>query len=121
MKGTFLVIARKKPNQSPATSVDKKGTLYVVIVYQTCLSVSYHHNSPGTALKLATPAAEEVIVEEEEEAEGPNATVVAKLVTSHVLVPITRLEEVEATVGDFLRKLGMLHFITFSCCSLLQL
>jgi len=97
-KGTFLVIARKKPNQSPATSVDKKGTF------------------PGTALKLATPAAEEVIVEEEAgEAEDPNATVVAKLVTSHVLVPITRLEEVEATVGDFLRKLATLVVVLDTC------
>lgn len=50
---------------------------------------------------------------EEAEAEGPNATVVAKLVTSHVLVPRTRLEEeVEATVGDSLRKLGMFHHVS---------
>jgi len=103
VKDMFLVIARKRLNQSPATSVDKKGTFL------------------GTALTLTTLAAEEEEVmedqeREEAEAEGPNATVVAKLVTSHVLVPRTRLEEeVEATVGVSLRKLATLAVVLDTC------
>jgi len=99
-KDMFLVIARKRLNQSLATSVDKKGTFL------------------GTALTLTTPAAEEEVMEDQEEAEeageGLNATVVAKPVTSHVLVPITRLE-VEATVADSLRKLATLAVVLDTC------